>query len=227
MLPPRCKSCGELVADDHALCGNCWSTLRFLAAPWCARCGRPFEFDPGDGVLCGTCIKAPPLFARARSALAYDDGSRELILRFKHGGDESLSRLFARWMHAAGSELLEEEVLIVPVPLHPLRRIRRRFNQSALLAGELSRMTGHAHDPLSLCRRRMTRSQGGLGKAARRENVRAAFHVPDACRSGIEGRNILLVDDVWTSGATADACIRALRKSGARSVDLLTLARVF
>lgn len=227
VLPPRCKNCGALVADDHALCADCWSRLRFLGPPWCARCGRPFEFDPGEGALCGACIKVPPAFDRARAALAYDDQSREMILRFKHGGDEGLSRILARWMCQAGGDLLGEEVLIVPVPLHPLRRIRRRFNQSALLAGELARVTGYPHDPLSLRRRRMTQSQGGLGKNARRENVRAAFHVPERCRPRIAGRNILLVDDVWTSGATAEACIRALRKAGAGRVDLLTLARVF
>ncbi|WP_292881616.1 ComF family protein [Nisaea sp.] len=226
VLPPRCKKCGALVVADDALCGSCWTALTFLGPPWCACCGRPFEFDVGADALCGACIADPPRFGRARAALAYDDASREMILRFKHGGDESLSRLFARWMVQAGEELFASGPLILPVPLHPWRRVQRRFNQSALIASDLARTSGLSWDPLSLERARRTPSQGGLGKAARRDNVRGAFRVRGGRRDRLAGRHLLLVDDVWTSGATADACIRACRKAGALQVDLLTLARV-
>lgn len=226
VLPPRCKQCGALVVADDALCADCWRALTFLGPPWCACCGRPFEYDVGPDALCGACIADPPRYGRARAALAYDDASRELILRFKHGGDESLARLFARWMAAAGSELVQAEPLVLPVPLHPWRRIRRGFNQSAVLAAGLARASGLSWDAHSLVRTRPTPSQGGLGKSARRENVRAAFAVRKERRERVGNRHILLVDDVWTSGATAEACIRACRKAGAARVDLLTLARV-
>lgn len=226
VLPPRCKKCGVLVAEDDGLCAECWSLATFLGPPWCACCGLPFEFDAGAGTLCGACMAAPPVFDRARSALAYDDVSREMVLCFKHGGDESLSRLFARWMARAGGDLLTEPAVIVPVPLHPWRRIKRRFNQSALLAAGLSRLTGLPDDPLSLVRVKRTPSQGGLGKSARTLNVRGAFAIRPDRREQILGRRIVLVDDVWTSGATAEACIRACRKAGSGPVSLLTVARV-
>ncbi|WP_420403417.1 ComF family protein [Nisaea sp.] len=227
VLPPRCKKCGALVVADDALCAACWSALRFIGPPWCACCGRPFEYDVGADAFCGACIAERPRFGRARAALAYDDASREMILRFKHGGDESLAKLFARWMLLAGEELFRSDPLILPVPLHPWRRVRRRFNQSALIAADLARITGLPWDPLSLARSRPTPSQGGLGRAARRDNVRGAFSVRNGRRECLAGRHLLLVDDVWTSGATGDACIRACRKAGAARVDMLTLARVF
>tara|TARA_E500000305_G_scaffold100882_1_gene94127 strand:+ start:73 stop:813 length:741 start_codon:yes stop_codon:yes gene_type:complete len=226
VLPPRCKKCGALVTDDDGLCAECWSGLSFLGPPWCTCCGLPFDYDVGAGAVCGACVAAPPVFSTARSALAYDDASRELILRFKHGGDETLSRLFARWMMLVGEGLMEEPSLIVPVPLHPWRRIRRRFNQSALLAADLARLTGLQSDPLSLIRVKRTPSQGGLGKAARKVNVQGAFTIDPDRRTRIVGQSILLIDDVWTSGATAEACIRACRKAGSGPVSLLTVARV-
>jgi ComF family protein len=226
VLPPRCKKCGALVVEDDGLCADCWASVTFLGPPWCAGCGLPFEYEVGAGSLCGACMAVPPLFDIARSALAYDDASREMVLRFKHGGDETLSRLFARWMVLAGGDLLLESAIIVPVPLHPWRRIRRRFNQSALLAEDLARLTELPADPLSLVRVKRTPSQGGLGKKARALNVRGAFAVRPDRRERIEGRRILLIDDVWTSGATAEACIRACRKAGAGPVSFLTLARV-
>lgn len=226
VLPPRCKKCGALVVEDDGLCADCWASVTFLGPPWCAGCGLPFEYEVGAGSLCGACMAVPPLFDIARSALAYDDASREMVLRFKHGGDETLSRLFARWMVLAGGDLLLEPAIIVPVPLHPWRRIRRRFNQSALLAEDLARLTGLPADPLSLVRVKRTPSQGGLGKKARALNVRGAFAVRPDRRERIAGRRILLIDDVWTSGATAEACIRACRKAGAGPVSFLTLARV-
>lgn len=225
VLPPRCKSCGALVAADDALCADCWSGLTLLGPPWCVRCGRPFEYHVGEDALCGACIAAEPAFAAARAALAYDDSSRDLVLRFKHGGDESLARLLAHWMVSAGREILEKEPLILPVPLHPFRLVRRRFNQSALLARELSRLTGLEWDPFSLIRTRHTVSQGGLGKTARRENVRAAFAIRSKRRSRLAGRHLVLIDDVLTSGATVEACIRACLKAGASSVSVLALAR--
>ena len=227
ILPPRCKKCGALVVEDDGLCSDCWASVTLLGPPCCASCGLPFDYDVGPGALCGACMAVPPSFDVARSALVYDDVSREMILRFKYGSDEALCRLFARWMVSAGADLFAAQSIIVPVPLHPWRRIRRRFNQSALLATEIARLTGLPHDPLSLVRVKRTPSQGGLGRKARKLNVRGAFAVRPDRRERIAGRRIILIDDVWTSGATAEACIRACRRAGAGSVSLLTLARVF
>lgn len=225
LLPPQCLSCREIVAEPGTLCGECFGKIRFLSAPCCAACGLPFEFDPGGAdVLCGNCIRNRPAYDRARAVFRYDDASRGLVLAFKHGDRIDAAPAYARWLARAGGELIEGADLIVPVPLHWTRLFHRRYNQSAVLANALARLTRRVAVPDLLRRRRRTPSQGGLDRAERVRNVRGAFTV--ASRAQVAGKRILLVDDVLTTGATVEACATVLLKAGALAVDVLTLARV-
>ena len=226
LLPPRCLACGEIVSADGALCPACWSTLAFIGPPCCRQCGTPFAFDPGDGAVCGECARRPPLFERARAALRYDEASRGLILGFKHADRTHAAPAFAAWMVRAAGSLLAEAEVIVPVPLHWTRLVRRRYNQAALLALAIGRIGNRAVVPDALIRRRRTPSQGQMRRLGRFRNVAGVFAVHPRRADRIAGRRVLLVDDVLTTGATVEACIRALRAGGAKTVDVLTLARV-
>lgn len=223
LLPPRCLACGEEVAEPHALCAPCWRKLTFLGEPCCACCGLPFDYDLGSGALCGACTRAPPAYDRARSAVRYDEGSRRLVLSFKHGDRLNGARAFGEWMRRAGAGLLADADLLVPVPLHWSRLLRRRYNQAALLAYAIRAQGGPAVAPDALRRRRRTPSQGKFGAEERRRNVRRAF----ALKTGmsVDGLKVVLIDDVLTTGATVEECARTLKRAGAARVDVLTLAR--
>lgn len=205
-----------------------WSRITFLEDPVCDGCGAPFTVDSGDFTegRCAPCLSHPMAFGRARAACLYDDGSRPLILRFKHADDQPLAPLFARWLSRAARPLLDQVDAVVPVPLHPSRLLARRFNQAAEIARPLARSERLDYLPDSLVRRAATASQGGLGARGRKLNVKGVFSAPEARRSRLRGRRILLVDDVLTTGATAEACALALLNAGARSVDLAVVARV-
>jgi ComF family protein len=226
VLPPRCLACGTGVERQGALCAECWNRLTFIAPPWCACCGMPFEYRVEGEVLCGACIARTPVFDRARAVLAYDDGSRPLVLSFKHGDQTYAAGAYGGWLARAGAELLDGADLLVPVPLHRWRLFRRRYNQAALLAQAVGRSAGIAVIPDLLVRRRRTPSQGGLDRAERRRNVRTAFAVHPRRSGQVRGRAIVLVDDVMTTGATLSECARVLKRAGAARVDVLTLARV-
>lgn len=224
LLPPRCLRCGAIVAATGALCPPCWESMSFLAAPLCERCGQPFDFEEHTGSSCGACLAHPPGYERARAVFRYDDASKALVLRFKHGDRTGSTPAFARWMARAGAELLAEADIIMPVPLHRWRLWRRRYNQAALLGMELARLTGRPCVPDALQRVRATPSQGTKGRGERRRNVRGAFRV--ARPELVGNRRVLLIDDVLTSGATVEECARVLRHAGAAAIDVLTLARV-
>lgn len=226
LLPPRCLSCGAVVPDQGTLCLPCWERIDFLAPPLCAACGLPFELDPGADALCGGCAARQPPFRRARAVFRYDDFGKGLILRFKHADRTEMAPALARWMARAGAELLDEADLIVPVPLHWTRLFGRRYNQAALLALALGRLTGLPVVPDLLLRRRRTPSQGGLGREARRRNIRGAFATAPHRGNALAGARVVLIDDVLTTGATTGACARALLAGGAEAVDVLTVARV-
>jgi ComF family protein len=223
VLPPRCPGCRVIVDGDGRFCIDCWQALQFITAPVCAACGTPFVHDMGADARCGGCLAAPPRFDTARAALAYGGPARAVVLALKHGDRQHLAAVMAPHMlRAAGP--MPPGALLVPVPLHRWRLWRRGFNQAAALAQALGRLSGLAVDPTVLVRIRATQSSQGLNRSARAANVRGAFRVVDRAR--IKGRDIVLVDDVLTTGATAEACAHRLRRAGARSVHVLTFARV-
>jgi ComF family protein len=223
LFPPLCLGCREPSASG-GFCAACWSAIRFLDGPLCACCGIPFEV-PLENALCAGCLGRPPAFDTARAILSYDDKSRAPILALKHADRLDLVPGFALWLERTGRGLIASSDLIVPVPLHRGRLWRRRYNQAAELARALARRTGLELDTRALIRSRATPSQGIMVSAkARRRNMLGAFKVPEGLR--VAGRNILLVDDVVTTGATAEAAARALKRAGAARVQVLALARV-
>jgi ComF family protein len=226
VLPPRCLKCGDILGGENGLCAPCWQKLAWLSPPCCACCGQPFHFESGATSLCGACLLKRPVFARARAVFRYDVESRALILGFKHADRTELAPTLARWMARSGAELIDDCALIVPVPLHWSRLAVRRFNQAGLLAQAIGRLAGRPVEPRALIRRRATRSQGHLGRLARRRNVQGAMAVAERLASRIAGRRVLLVDDVITTGATVETAAKALISAGASAVDVLALAKV-
>ena len=222
-LPPRCPGCGLPVAEDHRFCSACWSELRFIAPPWCAACNVPFAYDRGEGALCGQCLADPPRHAGVRAAAAYGPISGRIAMRLKYAGRIGLAETMARRM----TRLMPEDTdLLIPAPLHRWRIWRRGFNQAALVAASLSRLTGVAHDPFTLRRDRPTTILRGLNPRGRAKAVASAFSIDPDRRKILKGRSIALVDDVFTSGATSSACTRVLLGAGAGSVTILCWARV-
>lgn len=203
-----------------------WSRIRFIEAPFCDACGTPFEYDIGPGALCVLCQAEKRDFVRLRAACLYDETSRDLILKLKHADRTDLASLFAIWLARAAADLLAQADLIVPAPLHRWRLLHRRFNQAAEIARPLSRLCGVPCLADGLDRRRATASQAGKSALGRRRNVAAAFAVPPQRRARIAGRRVLLIDDVFTTGATAGGCARALLAAGAAAVDVAVIARV-
>lgn len=229
ILPPRCIVTGEIVDAQGMLSATAWRELNFIAQPQCIRCGIPFEFveetDIQDSV-CGACMKYPPRYNKARAALVYDDASRDIILGFKHGDQTQSAPCFVPWLNQAGNEFLEAADFLIPVPLHRLRLLKRRFNQSALMVKYLAENLKIPFILNGLERVRSTPVQGYLHAKDRKKNVKNAFRVPPDIIERIRHKNIVLVDDVYTTGATVDECTKALLKNGAGTVDVLTLARV-
>jgi len=226
VLPPRCLKCGEILSAAQGLCPDCWRKLTWLGAPCCACCGQPFPFDAGEGSLCGACLQKRPAYDRARVVFRYDDESRDLVIGLKHADRTESVPALAGWMCRAGAALLESAELIVPVPLHWTRLATRRFNQAGLLAQAIGRNAGLPVLPAALDRRRATRSQGHLGRLARFRNVKGAITVSDRHATAVTNRRILLIDDVITTGATVESAAKALISAGARTVDVLALAKV-
>ncbi|MYZ49534.1 ComF family protein [Propylenella binzhouense] len=226
LMPPVCPVCRRAVASADALCAGCWSQLRFIAAPLCPVYGTPFQHALGEGAVSAAAMADPPPFGRARAAVLYDGPAPVLVRAMKYRDHPELARMMGRAMAQAGRELLTADVLLVPVPLHRFRLWRRRFNQSALLAAEAGAAAGLPVVCDVLARVRRTRQQVGLSAAQRAKNVEGAFRVCEERRAAIGGRHLVLVDDVYTSGATVKAATRALLRAGAASVDVLTFARV-
>jgi ComF family protein len=226
LYPPTCIGCGAATGEPHGLCPVCWSGLRLIERPYCERLGTPFAVDLGMPLLSPAAIADPPVFERARAAAHYDGIARALVHRLKYGDRLELAEALGAMMVRAGAELLAEADLIVPVPLHRLRLWRRRFNQAVALGGVISARSGIRCDPLLLARIKRTRQQVGLTRAQRQQNLQGAFRVPDEAKARASGKRILLVDDVLTTGSTANAASRALLRAGAARVDVLAFARV-
>lgn len=226
LFPPQCPSCAAPTGSAAALCPDCWGKMGFVGAA-CRRCALPLESElAGDDAECPACLTRPPAFARARAVMTYD-GGRDMVLRFKHAERTDYVPAFAAWLARAGAPLLESADLIVPVPLHRWRLLKRRYNQAALLGNALARRTGIAAFPDALVRTRATPSQGAMISARmRRRNVLAAFAVRPGARDAVKGKHVLLVDDVMTTGATLESAARTLKRAGAAEVSALVLARV-
>ena len=224
LLPPSSLD-GE-AALSGGLTASAFSKLTFLDDPVCDGCGLAMAYAEAALERCPACQARPKAFQRCRAACVYDEHSRELILKLKHADRTDLAGLFARWLSRAGVDLLAEAEAVVPVPVHRSRLLSRRYNQAAEIARPLARMAGLAYLPDVLIRRRDTDSQGGKSASGRRRNVAAAFAVPEGRRHRVVGRRIVLIDDVLTTGATAEGCARALLAAGAASVTLSVVARV-
>lgn len=227
MLPPVCVSCSTPITQHNLLCPRCWSGLDLITPPLCERLGFPLPGYEGTGAHISTqALTAPPIFSRARAAARYRGIIRKLIVRFKFEDRHEPVPLFVKLMREAGRQLLDDADLIVPVPLHRLRLLQRRFNQSALLAQGLSRATGVPSLVTALERAKRTRAQVGLAQEARQKNVAKAFAMSRDGGRSVSGKRVLLIDDVLTTGATANACARVLLDAGAKAVDVLAIALV-
>jgi ComF family protein len=228
ILPPTCMLCPEQVNAPGLLCGACFGELTAAGEPCCRCCGVPFDlaWHAAEGGLCQRCIDTPPPFERARGALLYDNASRRLVLPFKHGDRIEFAALLSRLMARSGARLLREADVLVPVPLHRRRLFVRRYNQAALLAQALGSMTGRPVLVDALVRLAATQNLDGKSAAERRDEVATAFAVRQRRAGLLDGRRVLLIDDVMTSGATAGACSTSLLAAGAAAVDVLVAARV-
>lgn len=220
-LPPRCAGCGIIVEDVHSFCTDCWKQIEFLGSAGCVTCGTPLEAT--DAERCASCLAKPPRIGRTRAAVVYDDLSRSLALRLKYGRKVAVAKTMARYMAPLVGDQ-PEGALLVPVPLHRGRLWQRGFNQSGIIAVELARRTGLESNVGALRRVKRTPPLKGMSQQQRRRAVAGAFKVGDV--AAVAGRTVVLVDDVLTTGSTANACARELRRAGAARVELISWARV-
>jgi ComF family protein len=224
-LPPRCPGCGTIVGEDHAFCLPCWRTLDFLGGPACAQCGEPIELAFHEEARCGACLADPPPFDRVRAAVAYGPIARALALKLKYGRRPGVAMTMARPMRRVAATMLDG-ALVAPVPLHRWRIWSRGYNQAALIARALAK-SGESELALDLLERaKATPALRGLGRQARARAVSGAFRIAPAWKQKVKGRSVVLVDDVYTTGATVGGCARLLKRAGAARVDVLCWARV-
>jgi len=219
-LPPRCAGCGTIVAEVHSFCADCWKEVEFLGEGGCSTCGMPLQAT--EQTTCGACLARAPRIARTRAAVAYGDLARSLAIRLKYGRKVAIARTMARYMAPLVGEGADR--LLVPVPLHRARLWGRGFNQSALVARELSRHLGIGVDAMALKRTRRTPPLKGMTPLQLIKTVAGAFRVRD--KRTVAGKTVILIDDVLTTGSTAEACARTLKRAGAARVELVSWARV-
>ncbi len=226
ILPPRCPVTGDIVSAQGMVSPKAWGRLDLIAKPLCSHCGIPLDFEVEDNAKCMPCLDKPPIFNTARAAFKYGDVSRDLILGFKHGDKTHFVSAFIPFLEQAGRAMLERANYLIPVPLHPKRFVSRRYNQAALIAEALSKSSGIEHLPLAMKRVRSTPSQGHLNSEERAKNVQKAFDVNEKHHNLLVGKSIVLIDDVYTTGATVNECAKVLFKYGAKEVNVLSVARV-
>jgi ComF family protein len=225
LFPPQCLICNARVPATGTLCLDCWQNVKFIADPYCACCGQPFDYSIGKDALCGECLRERPVYGRARAVFRYNEYSRALILKLKYADQTHLSAVYGTWLANYGKDVVGVSDILIPVPLHYWRFIGRRYNQSALLANALKKRCGLPVLPDGLKRIRYTKPQPGLTRKQRRENVKGAFVVHPRHAASIKGKTILLIDDVMTTAATISQCAQALLDAGAMQINVLTLAR--
>lgn len=226
IIPPACLACHERLSQHDTVCARCWSDINFIRAPVCDRLGLPMPFDTGDRMISAAAAAHPPHYDHARAVAHYSGVMRDMILAFKYGDTHNARKLFGRWLTSAGAELIDGCDIITPVPMHPRRLLARRFNQAAILARELARTSACRFQPQLIRRIRQTTAQVGLTRDQRRRNLAGAIVVPPRQQRHIDGKHVLIVDDVITTGSTLNACARALRRAGAQRVDAVALAIV-
>ncbi|HEY9092065.1 ComF family protein [Parasphingorhabdus sp.] len=224
-LPPRCPICGIMVEADNRFCLSCWEGLDFLTAPWCASCGKPFAFEQGSGAQCAPCLTKPPEHDGVRAVVAYDDKSGLLAMRLKYGGRLGFAELIAGHMERF-LDGIGRDSLIIPVPLHRWRLWSRGFNQSVLIGRALSKRSGIAIETGLLSRKNATPPLRSMSAKQRHNIVKDAFVLAHDARARIDGKTVILVDDVYTTGSTANACARKLKAAGAERVLVFCWARV-
>lgn len=225
-LPPACMACNRPVAESGALCATCWDRLRLIERPFCQRLAIPFGYDIGPEALSAEAIADPPPFNRLRAVAVYDELSGRIVQGLKYHDHVELARSIGAMMVRAAGDIAGEAQIVVPVPLHPRRLWQRRFNQSGMIAAEIAKRLERPHLPDLVDRIKPTRRQVGLKASERAANVQGAFRVSTEARAKLAGRHVLLVDDVYTTGATAKAVTRALLRGGAARVDVVVFARV-
>lgn len=225
-FPPSCCLCGRRIFEIGGICPRCWQSISFISKPYCDRLGTPFSFDLGPNAVSAEAIANPPDFDRARAAVLYDERSKRLVHGLKYQDRDAPLGFVTSVMAQAGRDLITDDTLLIPVPLHAKRLWKRRFNQSQRLAQGISEKSGCEVFSQGLVRVRNTKQQVGLTEKQRETNVRGAFRVPEAAMAKLFEANVILVDDVLTSGATLNACARALRRAGVKTVDVLVFARV-
>ncbi|WP_372353268.1 ComF family protein [Pararhizobium sp. YC-54] len=225
VYPPVCAGCGRMTGQHRGVCPACWSTLRLIERPYCEVLGLPFSHDLGAGILSADAIANPPVFERLRSVAIHDGIAKSLVHGLKYRDRTDLAVMMAKWMIRASDGHVRACDAVVPVPLHAFRLWNRKFNQSAELARVIARMSARPYLPSALIRIKRTARQVGLGASQRQDNVRGAFQVTEAGKAALFGKRIVLVDDVYTTGATVSAATRALKKAGAADVTVLTFAR--
>lgn len=225
LFPARCAACRESVGRHGALCVPCWQNMAFISAPYCHKCGVPFEYTIGEKALCGRCMQHKPAYTEARAVMRYDENSRSHILALKYGDKTQLAPIYGEWLMRIALEYKHRAHYILPVPLYYTRLLGRRYNQAALLAYALAKYMDLPVLPDSLVRIRKTPKQAGFTRRQREDNVRGAFRVREKKRDQLKGKSVILVDDVMTTGATLEACARNLHDAGVRDVYVVTIAR--
>ncbi|MDR2794979.1 MAG: ComF family protein [Holosporaceae bacterium] len=222
-FPLKCEGCDGFV-ESVGLCTECWNKIMWISDPKCSICGNPFELDIAE--ICGSCALQKPFFDKAVSVFHYDDYSKGMILRFKHMDSIYLCPQFARWMYRVGEKYVKEADLIIPVPIHFRKLLKRKYNQSELLAREIALLGGASYEPRILQKSKRTPQQEGLTRKRRQQNVIGSFGVAKDYVHLLAQKKVVLVDDVYTTGATVNECSRVLKKHGAAAVTVVTLAKV-
>jgi ComF family protein len=222
-FPHACCNCGE-IAESQGLCPKCWKKIKWISDPKCKVCGTPFETDIAE--ICAVCMSKKPNFDRTAAAFEYNDASRNIILKFKYRDATYLCPQLAAWVYGAAKDIIPGADLLIPVPIHFFKRLKRKYNQSELLARELEKLSGILYEPRILKKEKNTQRQEGLSKNIRLQNVKSSFCVDKKYADLLQKKHVVLVDDVLTTGATADECAKVLKKHGAEKVTVLVIARV-